>query len=578
MRLISLSSNQKSFKQVNFNPTGPSFILAKQNNPEQQDNSKTYNGVGKSLLAALINFCLGASAKNSITVSLNNKLPNWSFQLVFEHDGSPHTILRSANKTKEIFLNGKEMSLSDFCSEMAKFSFDIPDSIKSLSFRSLMPFFLRPSKYSYLSYNEPLKFGTPYQKQLSNAFLLGLNVNLAQNKMILKKEFSETQALQSNVKNDPILKEFFLGYRDSSLALIDLNDRIKSLNIDLKNFEVADDYYQIKSEADEIKKQIDATQNQMVLKENSIENIQKSLHITPDVSREDILKIYDESKLIFRNEISTQLDQLEDFYKTLTKNRTKRLNQQKQLITSEASQLNDQFVALKKNFSEKLKYLDAHRALDVFTKMSNQLSDYQQQRDKLQGFEKLQKDYESKISSINTKLAVQTQETSKYIENEKSVIDGFLNFFRELAKEFYPNALAGITVHNNTGKNQTRFDIEAKIESDTSDGINSVKLFCYDLTLLMHGFSHRMEFVFHDSRLFSDIDEVHCNMLFKIVLEYFHKESGYQYIATINQNQLNALTFEYQSYVRNNTVLELTDESDESKLLGITVELEYDKL
>jgi len=151
-----------------------------------------------------------------------------------------------------------------------------------------------------------------------------------------------------------------------------------------------------------------------------------------------------------------------------------------------------------------------------------------------------------------------------------------MEYFRVLAKRFYPEALAGITVHNNDGKNQLRYDIEAKIQSDASDAINSVKLFCYDLTLLMQGSNHAMNFVFHDSRLFSDIDEVHCDELFKIVRDRFPKSSDKQYIASINQNQLNALSPRYQEFVKNNKVQELTDDSDSGKLLGVTVELEYD--
>ena len=82
-----------------------------------------------------------------------------------------------------------------------------------------------------------------------------------------------------------------------------------------------------------------------------------------------------------------------------------------------------------------------------------------------------------------------------------------------------------------------------------------------------------MNFMFHDSRLFSDIDEVHCNVLFEIVKTKFTDK---QYIASINQNQLNALSKDMQDFVNSHVVRELTDDSDDGKLLGITVELEYD--
>lgn len=82
-----------------------------------------------------------------------------------------------------------------------------------------------------------------------------------------------------------------------------------------------------------------------------------------------------------------------------------------------------------------------------------------------------------------------------------------------------------------------------------------------------------MKYIFHDSRLFSDIDEVHCNELFEIVKDKFTDK---QYIASINQNQLNALSDNVKDFVQKHVVQELTDDSDDGKLLGITVELEYD--
>jgi len=205
--------------------------------------------------------------------------------------------------------------------------------------------------------------------------------------------------------------------------------------------------------------------------------------------------------------------------------------------------------------------------------MSGRLADLQQQREKLQAYEKLQQDYDHKKTSIKKEILFQTEETAEYLEQAKPDINQIMEYFRVLAKQFYPEALSGITVHNNDKNNQIRYNIEAKIQSDSSDGINSVKLFCYDLTLLMKGSHHYMDFIFHDSRLFSDIDEPHCDELFKIVKDRFNDK---QYIASINQNQLNALSSESQDFVKNNTIQELTDNSDSGKLLGITVELEYD--
>ncbi len=504
---------------------------------------------------------------------MQSTLPDWHFILKVEIENQPYTIVRYTNTPKYINLNDEELTLKDFCSKLEKLCFDIPSGFQYLSFRSLLPFFIRPSKQSYISYDEPTKVGTPYQKQLYNAFLLGLDVTFSQTKMRLKKDIDSTEALHKNIKNDPILKQFFEGYKDSSLALADLNERIETLELDLQKFEIADDYYQIKQEADGVKNNLDKTQNIIKLRNINIDSINQSLKISPDVNRNDIQNIYDESKLVFQLDVEKQLVDLEKFYKDLTINRAKRLQSQKHEIISELKDLETKFTNLKEELDNHMKFLNAHQALDVFTKMSSHLAELQQNREKLQGYEKLQHDYEKKKTSLKKEMILQSEETATYLDQVKNDINKIMEYFRVLVKRFYPDALAGITVRNNDGKNQIRYDVEAKIQSDSSDGINSVKLFCYDLTLLMHGNNHFMNFMFHDSRLFSDIDEVHCNVLFEIVKTKFTDK---QYIASINQNQLNALSKDMQDFVKDHIVRELTDDSDGGKLLGITVELEYD--
>ena len=55
-------------------------------------------------------------------------------------------------------------------------------------------------------------------------------------------------------------------------------------------------------------------------------------------------------------------------------------------------------------------------------------------------------------------------------------------------------------------------------------------------------------------------------------------DSDYQYISTINQNQLDEIQNilseeEYKKIIEDNTILTLKDESDSEKLLGIKVDL-----
>ena len=76
MRLISLTANRESFRALHFRPKGLSLILAKQKTPGSGEDTRTYNGVGKSLAIALIHFCLGSSTSDG----LRKGIPEWEFE------------------------------------------------------------------------------------------------------------------------------------------------------------------------------------------------------------------------------------------------------------------------------------------------------------------------------------------------------------------------------------------------------------------------------------------------------------------------------------------------------------------
>jgi len=103
MQLIKVYANNESFRTVKFNPSGLNFIVAKQKNPEKNDEGKTYNGVGKSLLVRIINYCLGASKDRY--VGFCEKLEGWEFYLDFTIGTRHFTAKRSTGEPQNVVLN-----------------------------------------------------------------------------------------------------------------------------------------------------------------------------------------------------------------------------------------------------------------------------------------------------------------------------------------------------------------------------------------------------------------------------------------------------------------------------------------
>jgi len=576
MQLISLTSNKASFRPVHFkNEFGLNFIVATQKNPELSDKGNTTNGVGKSLIIAIIHFCLASNKKESF----KSDLSGWSFILTFRVGNEIFKSERKTDNQDKIFLNEQEISLAKFKNKFGSLLFDIPSETNELSFRSLLPFFIRPRKASYVDYKNPNAVKKDFQIQITNALLLGLDVLLVQEKYKLRKEKERIKNLVKELDQDDLLKDFFNQKKDATLEGQQVREDIIKLENDLKEFKVADDYYEINKDADRIKLEIERIKNKITLTENQIKNIEESRKISPDIKRENIEKVYKEATAIFNQESLKTLEDLEKFYKHISSSREKRLLDKKNELSRNLEILRQSIEQKKIELDEKLKYLDTHQALDIVLKLKDRLSDLKAKEDNIQRYDALISQYQKAKINTEKDFITATEKTQDYLEDAKEIIKSTTDFFRQLAKRFYPTATAGITVRNNDGDNQIRYDIDAKISADRSDGIGNIKIFCYDLTILLKGFAHKVNFLFHDSRLLSDTDPRQIAELFKILNEFI-RISGKQYILTLNQNQVDEVKKyltdnEYQEIIYQNICLELKDELPEDKLLGIQIDMDY---
>lgn len=578
MRLIELRANQDTFHTIPFNPTGVSIIRAIK---VSEDKKGTYNSTGKSLLIFLIHFCLGASENNE----LKEKLPEWEFYLDIEIEGIPYTITRNTWNQKIIKLNDTEYTIAEFTKFLqSKVFFNIPDKFKYLSFRSLIPRFIRPQKASYDSYNCFLKDEKEYQEILNNSFLLGLNIEKIDRKRELKEDIDNTRTNKLNIEKDPVMKEFFTAESDSKridIEILNLDKRIKQLSLNISNFKVAEDYDSIKKEADEISTQLAHLKNKRTLIASSINNIKRSSEIKSDLKANDIKKLFEEANVLLSDSIKKRFDDVETFNRKLLTNRSARLLEERKKFEKQLSETEVKIQTLGKLEDEKLYLLKSTGSLDEYAKLNEQYSQLTVKLDKLKVYRDLMNQYKSKIDEIKEDFARENRETNEYLRNNEELKNKNIQVFSSFADQFYANKPAGIIIENNEGENQNRFKIEATIDSDSGDGVNNVKIFCFDWTLLKNQNNHNVKFIFHDSRLISEIDPRQIATMFQIA-NFNSNEFGFQYIISANQKELDAIKLvfsdqEYQDYIEKNVIEELTDKSDESKLLGITVSLNYEK-
>jgi uncharacterized protein YydD (DUF2326 family) len=577
MRLIKLSANKSSFKTIVFNRTGLSIIAAEKQNIEEKGGNKTFNSVGKTLTLAIIDFCLGSSTNKAF----KDSLPNWEFTLDFELNEVTRRVTRSTDNQTSVILDGKKISIKLFTQMLGKEVFALADTISSLSFRSLIARFLRITKTDYAKFDRFEEKENPYLQLLNNSYLMGLDTNLVIEKNRLKEQLEQTKRSKDAIEKDPIFQPLSKD-KKIQLRIIELDDEIKRLSGKLKIFQIADDYDAIRKEADKLTYDIGALAYQSKIVVQTIENIKKSLDIQPDIKRNGVVKLYEEVKVNFAENIKKRLEDVELFHSKIVADRTKNLNIEKQKFEKELKRIEEEKSQLGKKRDDLIVYLNQHGALDEYVAINNRLNNLQIESHKLKESQNMLELLAKRRSETIIEISEQNIQGQTYLQNHHFSESTFATSFRELSKSFYSDKAGSVLVSNNEGTNTTRYDITAHIDTDAGDGVGNVKIFSFDLSMMLAKNNHNIRFIFHDSKLLDGIDPRQKAILLKTA--YTNSlDNDFQYIISANQNDLEDIKEEfdnselYNKIITQNKVITLKDSSDEDKLLGIHVDMNYEK-
>ena len=157
------------------------------------------------------------------------------------------------------------------------------------------------------------------------------------------------------------------------------------------------------------------------------------------------------------------------------------------------------------------------------------------------------------------------QTARREFEERREVREQAINIFNSKSEELY-SAPGNLVV--NVGDTGFRFDVE--IMRSGSQGINNMKIFCYDHLLAQMWADKQPSpaLLIHDSTIFDGVDERQV----ALALELAQREAerwGFQYVCALNSDTLPSVDFspgfDLNQFVR----LRFTDESEEGGLLGI---------
>lgn len=560
MKLVRLACDRSSFHPVEFNPEGISLIVG-----DGSGDDGNSNGVGKTLALGLVHHCLGANSSRKLAEAV----PDWVFSLDFKIGPNAHRVERNG-AGDNITLDGKALGQRELCTWLEKSGvFYLDPDVPAISFRSLIKRFAR---YTQADCMHPIQLEReqPFEARLRALYLLGIDTSLAVSKKLLKEELTKTKQAVKDWQNDTVLKEVFRAGAKPKVRIEWLDREIARIGGDLDRFQVAEDYRAIELEAGNLTKELRRLEKETAIRQFQKESIEKSLSVQPDISREDLLSLYSGLQSIFRPEVLAHFEAVEEFHSSLAANRKARLEADKARIVAELGDLADIQRRVAKERDQKLQSIQGKRALDEYAAVARNLAGLEEEHHRLQQFITLTSQLEAKVQQIRERQIEEDRAASDYARsNPVAAVD---EYFSKLCELLYPRAPAGIVLESNTGDNQVRYDLTVQIEGDDSDGINAARLICFDWTVLNKGSHHTVDFVWHDNRLFADIDPKSRATWFEYLLSTL-PGSGKQYVASLNTENFAAmeefLPKPAMEKLRHSTKLVLKGDSPANKLLGI---------
>ncbi|MGL4421215.1 MAG: DUF2326 domain-containing protein, partial [Gemmataceae bacterium] len=345
------------------------------------------------------------------------------------------------------------------------------DSLPFLTFRSLLAFFLRPKSGSYVAYDKPEPMWKEYQSMLYQSFLLGLDYHRAVQKYDLIKKLDGLTELADRYKKDDELKKFYLGEKSAEVELAELGTEITRLEAELIAFRVAESFGDRQNQANELHRQIIELNNELVVLKNVLSDLDLSMQSRPDVPPERVVAAYREAEVQLPETVVKRLAEVQAFHRRLEENRRSRLSKERSATEQQITIRTEKLSILREKLDEDFQFLNTHRALDEYTAINTHLASLKNRQQRIRDYQRLLTQWTEGAQKVKIEMAQATLDTNSYIRDSRHHLDLLMNRFREYSRELYGTVPSGLTVENDNGENQRRFEITAHIESDAGDGI-----------------------------------------------------------------------------------------------------------
>ena len=577
--ITAVRCNMPSFREIEFTP-GFNVVLADRTKESTDRDSR--NGLGKTTLIEIIHFCLGSRTRRDKGLMVA-PLKGWSFTLEMRVNDRELVVTRSTDNPGRVSLGGDvgdlsdqserlngmpTLSVNDWNSMLGELFFGLSSQEVSPkyqpTFRSLFSYLVRRDKEAFVTPFRHHGVQQEWDKQVNNAFLLGLAWDHASRLQELKDEENLLKHLR-RAAQEGLLEGMIgtLGNLEAERARLESEVRRQSES--LRTFRVHPRYREIEQEANELTSVIQKLSNANLADGRLADLYRGSLEDDQGPDTAEVLEIYREVGVTMPALVRRRLDEVQDFHRQILANRRAYLQSEIQRLEVNRSQREIQIQARTDRRAQLLQVLQTHGALQEYTQLQELHLELVARRNDIENRITNLRRFEEGRSEVRVKRELLLQTARREFEERRDARERAINIFNSNSEALYSAPGYLVVDVANTG---LKFDVE--IKRSGSQGIENMKIFCYDLMVAQLWATRRASpgLLIHDSTIFDGVDErqvAHALELAQREAEHW----GFQYVCALNSDTLPSDDFspgfDLNPFVR----LRFTDESEEGGLLGI---------
>ena len=536
LRVRRLYSEPKTFDTIDF-VDGINLVFGE----TTEGNDKT-NGVGKSLSIEFLNYGLLKQHKDSRI----SRIPSIFFPtdvlicldfLINSHSVTTKRSIKN-NTSPELIVDGistKFTSLKEANRALAKLLFESNDSINSPSFRSILGPLIRDERSEFKSiikcFDTDKRIPSDYTPHL---YFLNIDPVPYQEALRLNKEIKRIKAASKKIKEN-VFAVTGKDLLDAKAELNELTRQVKEIENELQRLENIKGYEIVKDEIIEIETKLEQARSQQAVLKSEISKINLFSGEKVYIDDQEVAELYNQFKDGLGDAISKELQEvikfkqkIDDFQKTMMRNRYESINSKLQKVTKQISSLN-------KKYKNKISILDQDGLLKSLKQTIASYQRKSEERAELATLINKYSEYEREIKEKEKERKDNIYLLDSYLTNSKDIVNSLENTILDIHEFVAGNSSCSFEAK--VKDNVEIVNLKLHIYDDGSHSNEREKVFLYDIALLLNSViaDRHPGLLIHDN-----IFDVDKDTLIKS-LNYLHNNietiSQKQYILTINSDE-----------------------------------------